>query len=297
MTSAARPFRFGINFFTLGDADEWRSRVRLAESLGYDVVMVPDHLGLPSPFPALVAAAAATERVRLGPFVLNTAFNNPTLLAREVHTVDQLTGGRLDLGLGTGYTRSEFDDAGITYESPGRRIDHLRATVDRLDELAADESFLPRPTQQPIPLLLAGNGNRMLRMAARRADIVGFTAATTDAQGRMTLEPESYLDERVAFVADAAGERAEDVELNLLIHAVVVSDDPAERVASWIKRLGLSVTPEEFVELPTTLVGTAEAIADRLLALRERTGISYVTVLEPALEQFAEVINLLRSAP
>lgn len=113
----ARPFRFGVNLLAPAPVDEWRAKCRRAEELGYDVILVPDHLGMPAPFPSLVAAAEVTERPRLGTFVLNAGFWNPTLLAREVATTDTLTGGRLELGLGTGYIRAEHDTAGL----PGAR--------------------------------------------------------------------------------------------------------------------------------------------------------------------------------
>lgn len=114
----ARPFRFGVNMLTPSGGPDWRTRCRRAEQLGYDVILVPDHLGLPAPFPALVAAAEATERPRVGTFVLNAAFWNPTLLAREAAGTDALTEGRLELGIGAGYVREEHDRAGIEFLSP-----------------------------------------------------------------------------------------------------------------------------------------------------------------------------------
>src|SRR5262245_21046633 len=127
-----RPFRFGVNLLTPASAGEWRAKCRRAEELGYDVILVPDHLGMPAPFPALVAAAGATERPRLGTFVLNAGFWNPTLLAREVATTNALTGGRLELGLGTGYVQAEHDRAGLPFGSPRERVDRLRRTVEEL---------------------------------------------------------------------------------------------------------------------------------------------------------------------
>lgn len=145
----SRPFRFGVNLMASAPADEWSAKCRRAEELGYDVILVPDHLGMPAPFPALVAAARATERPRLGTFVLNAGLWNPALLAREVATTDALTGGRLELGLGTGYVRAEHDAAGLPFGSPGERVDHLRRTVEELERLLADEEYQPRPVQRP----------------------------------------------------------------------------------------------------------------------------------------------------
>lgn len=141
------------------------------------MILVPDHLGMVAPFPALVAAAEATERPRLGTFVLNAGFWNPTLLAREVATTDALTGGRLELGLGTGYVRAEHDTAGLPYGSPRERVDHLLRTVEELDRLLGSAEQQPQPMQKRVPLLIGANGDRMLRLTAEHADIAAFTGA------------------------------------------------------------------------------------------------------------------------
>ncbi|MYR59881.1 TIGR03621 family F420-dependent LLM class oxidoreductase, partial [Streptomyces sp. SID625] len=167
-----RPFRFGVNLLDPASAGEWRAKCRRAEELGYDVILVPDHLGWVAPFPALVAAAEATERPRLGTFVLNAGFSNPALLAREVATTDALTDGRLELGLGTGYVREEHERAGLPWGTPGERVTHLRRTVEELDRLLGSPDHRPRAAQQPrVPLLIGANGDRMLRLAAEHADI------------------------------------------------------------------------------------------------------------------------------
>ncbi|WP_247602889.1 TIGR03621 family F420-dependent LLM class oxidoreductase [Gordonia paraffinivorans] len=176
MSLASRAFRFGVNMLAVGDITSWRDRVRRAGELGYDVLLVPDHLGIPSPWPALAVAAQASGRLRVGTFVLNAAFTNPALLARDAATVDQLSDGRVENGIGTGYAREEFESAGIDYLAPGRRVDHLAATVQKTRSLLSDPEFTPRPVQARIPLLLGGNGDRVLRLAAEHADVVGYTA-------------------------------------------------------------------------------------------------------------------------
>lgn len=170
------PFRFGSNFPKLGNGPSWTAKCVTAERLGYDVILVADHLGMPAPFPALVAAAGVTSRPRLGTLVLNAAFHRAALLAREVATTDQLVGGRLELGLGTGYVEAEFTAAGLPYGSGRARLDHLTATVDQLSELLGDPAHRPAPAHS-VPLLLGGNGNRMLRLATRAAGIISFTGA------------------------------------------------------------------------------------------------------------------------
>ncbi|MFI1869363.1 LLM class F420-dependent oxidoreductase [Streptomyces jumonjinensis] len=292
----SRPFRFSVNMLAPADGAQWREKCRRAEELGYDLIQVPDHLGMPAPFPALVAAASATERVRLGTLVLNAGFWNPALLAREIATVDGLTGGRLEVGLGTGYVREEHERAGIPFLSRGGRVDHLRRTVEELDRLLSDPSHLPQASQRPRPpLVIAGNGDRVLRLAVEYADTVAFTGARESADGLIPLSP-GELDERIAAYRALAGDRADELELNLLIQAPTVTDDPEAVVRELLARTpqlrGLTVA--RALELPVMAIGTAEVIADRLRALRERYGFTSFTVLDPCLESFAPVIALLR---
>ena len=290
-----RPFRFGVN---LTDPDvDWTSTCRRVEDLGYDVLLVPDHLGFPAPFPALVAAAAATERVRLGTFVLNAAFYNADVLARDVAATDALTGGRLELGLGAGYVKAEFDTAGIPFGSGGARLEHLATLTGRVQELLADPAHRPSPAQRPVPLLLGGHGDRMLRLAATTADIVGFTGMSSDAGGTLAVRPAAELDERAAFVRAAAGDRFEQLELNLLVQTVDTSaTSPEQGATALVEQYGVPIDPAVLVELPSFLFGPPEQIAEHLVAARARYGISYYTVLSPFMEPFAEVMKLLRGA-
>ncbi|MFJ6744104.1 LLM class F420-dependent oxidoreductase [Streptomyces sp. NPDC091279] len=279
-----RPFRFGVNLTVPAPAAAWRAKCRRAERLGYDVILVPDHLGMVAPFPALVAAAEATERPRVGTFVLNAGFWNPTLLAREVTTVDALTGGRLDLGLGTGYVAAEHDAAGLPFGSPRERVDHLTRTVEELGRLRGAE---PR-----VPLLIGGNGDRMLRLTAEHADIAAFTGAKSvpgDRTGKLTVITPDALDERVSRYRELATPRAEPAELNLLIQTVIESDDPESAVRPFVEQVP-GLTTEAALELPVLLVGTREEIVAQVLARRERYGFSYLTVLEPSMEAFAPVV-------
>lgn len=291
-----RPFRFGVNLLTPASADEWRAKCRRAEELGYDVILVPDHLGWVAPFPALVAAAGATERPRLGTFVLNAGFWNPALLAREVATTDALTGGRLELGLGTGYVQAEHDTAGLPFGSPGERVDHLAHTVAELERLLGSAEYQPRPAQSRVPLLIGGNGDRMLRLTAERADVAAFTAGRVVAgstTGKIApLTPEE-LDERVARYREFAAGRAEPAELNLLVQMVAVTEDPEAVIKPLLDRQP-QLTADGALALPIVLVGTLREIVARVRAQRERYGFSYLTVLEPYMEDFAQVIEELR---
>ncbi|WP_254390645.1 LLM class F420-dependent oxidoreductase [Streptomyces sp. AC550_RSS872] len=300
---------------TSAPADEWRAKCRRAEELGYDVILVPDHLGMPAPFPALVAAAEATQRPRLGTFVLNAGFWNPALLAREVATTDALTGGRLELGLGTGYVKAEHDTAGLPWLPPGERVDHLRHTIEELYRLLASEDLphsrirssggtpMPQQVQKPrVPLLVGGNGDRVLRLTAEHADIAAFTGARSvrgSSTGQLEVMLAGELEERVALyreLAAAAGREnpePEPAELNLLIQFVLDTDDREAAVQSLMERVPY-LTPDQVLELPIGLIGTVEEMAAQVLAQRERYGFTYLTVLEPSMEAFAPVMARLR---
>ncbi|MGW5427390.1 LLM class F420-dependent oxidoreductase [Streptomyces sp. NPDC004059] len=286
----SRPFRFGVNLLTPAPAEEWRAKCRRAEELGYDVILVPDHLGMPAPFPALVAAAEATRRPRLGTFVLNAGFYNPALLAREVATTDALTGGRLELGLGTGYVPAEHESAGLPYGSPGERVDHLRHTVAELGRLLGSGE-LPRSR---VPLLIGANGDRMLRLTAEHADIAAFTGARPgSAPGSLEPLTAEELDERVARYRGLAADRAQPAELNLLIQLVAVTDDPEPVLKPLLERQA-QLTLDAALALPIVLAGPLEELVARVRAQRERFGFSYLTVLEPYMEAFAPVMERLR---
>jgi probable F420-dependent oxidoreductase len=285
----SRPFRFGASLIDPAPAEEWRAKCRRVEELGYDVLLVPDHLGMPAPFPSLVAAAEATERPRLGTFVLNAAFWNPALLAREVATTDALTGGRLELGLGTGYVRAEHETAGLPWGSPGERVDHLRRTVEELERLLGSQELR-------VPVLIGANGDRMLALTVRHADIAAFTGGRSvpgSTTGQLAPISAGELDERVATYRKLAEGREEEAELNLLVQMVVVTNDREAAVRPLLDRVP-DLTLEQALELPILLVGTLEEIVAQVLAQRERYGFSYLTVLEPYMEAFAPVLAELR---
>ncbi|WP_328773128.1 LLM class F420-dependent oxidoreductase [Streptomyces sp. NBC_00286] len=289
-----RPFRFGVNLMQPATAEEWRAKCRRAEQLGYDVILVPDHLGMPAPFPSLVAAAEATERPRLGTFVLNAGFWNPALLAREVATTDALTGGRLELGLGTGYVAAEHESAGIPWGSPRERVDHLARTVEDLDRLLGSAEHQPQTVQKPrVPLLIGGNGDRMLRLAAEHADIAAFTGARSMPDGMLAAITAEELGERVTLYQELAAGRKEPAELNLLIQIVAITEDRSAAIQEWLPHVPY-LTEQQVLDLPIALLGTLDEIVDQVRAQRERYGFSYLTVLEPNMEVFGPVIEALR---
>jgi len=306
-----KPFRFGVNFRGAASSAELAERARKVESLGFSTLLVPDHLAdLYPPLVPLVAIAEATTTLRVGPFVLNNDFRHPVLLAREAATIDLLSEGRFELGIGAGHMQSEYEQAGLPFDPTPVRFERLGESVQIVKSLMAGETTTydgrhyqitahrsyPLPKQQPHPpILIGGNGKRLLSLAAREADIVGLTglgfpkgATQVDVAG---FKPES-VDERVAWIKAEAGDRFERLELNVLVQRVVITDNRtlvAEEMAShWP-----SLTVDDILNTPYALIGTVEEMAESLRASRERWGISYYVVHEPFLDAFAPVVAAL----
>jgi probable F420-dependent oxidoreductase len=306
-----RPFRFGVSVRHARSHAELVEKARKIEALGYDMLTVPDHLtDLIAPMPALVSAAEATQRLRVGTNVLNNDFRHPVLVAREAAAVDLLTDGRLQLGLGAGSIRSEYDQAGFGFDTGGARVARLAEAVAIIKGLLAGEqvSFTgrhyrvsghriePLPVQRPHPpILIGGNGRRLLALAAREADIVGLSGITFREGGAavdLSGWRVSEVDERVRLVRDAAGGRYAQLELSALVQRVVVTDDrrrEAEQLASRWPQL----SPEEILQSPYALIGTVDQLTEDLRARGERWGISSYMIFEADMDAFAPVIARL----
>lgn len=311
--SKHRPFRFGVSVGRVRSKEKWVATARKAESLGYSTLLMPDHFGNQlAPFAALMAAAEATQKIRIGSLVFDNDFRHPVVLAKEVATLDLLSGGRFELGLGAGWQRAEYEQAGIPYESAGVRISRMEEALRIIKGLFADGplSFLgnyytvtdleghPKPVQQPHPpILIGGGGKRLLTIAAREATIVGFTPRfRADGSGSELTDaaPDALL-EKLGWVRQAAGNRFDELELNTLVAEVMVTED-REQVAQFIAATmapNMGVTVEQVLQVPYVLVGTVDEICDDLLTRRERYGISYITVFEKDLETLAPVIERL----
>jgi probable F420-dependent oxidoreductase len=318
-----REFRFSFNIFGITSRRAFVDECREAEQYGYDTVFAADHLGMPAPFPLLVAAAEATYRLRVGTLVLNAGFWNPALLAREIATTDILTDGRLEVGLGSGHMKWEFDEAGIGWQGPTLRAAALERMIGELQryfstdppELRAGRSA-PKPVQRVgfggfgPPLLVGGTGDAVLRIAAEHAQIVGAAGAQQvkgQPPGTLRLATAAEADERVSFARACAGSRADEIEWHLLAQSVVITDDRREAAEklmadnrSHYEALGATdeqamLTVEDLLETPFLLLGTADEIAGQLRHSRERWGYSYVTVHEPYMREFAPVIERLRA--
>jgi len=285
-------FEFGVSLRHSSDSADWVRKCRRAEELGYDHLTVPDHLGKNrlSPFPALTAAAAVTERVKVGTLVSNVPFYNLALFARDVATTNNLTGGRLELGLGSGHMKHEFDDAGLPWRKAADRITYLTEGLAELRTRLEDEGGMPA-------LLIAGNSDGVLKLAAEQADIAGFAGLRQERgrpPGTFVLDNADALAERVEYFRSLAGDR--DILYNMLVQRVVVTEDRRAAAEEWhAETEERSVANfEELFEAPQLLFGTVDEIVQQLVARRERYGFSYFTVFEGMMEEFAPVVAELR---
>jgi probable F420-dependent oxidoreductase len=308
--SNPRLFRFGVQEHRASSAKEWKEKAMRAESLGYAAVYLPDHFGDQlGPIAALMAAANATTRLRVGALVFDNDYRHPVILAKEAATLDLLSDGRLDLGLGAGWMASDYEQAGIPYDRPGMRIERLEEGLQIVKGLMAGGSFSftgkhyqikemegsPLPVQKPHPpILLGGGARRMLSLAAREADIVNVNFNLADGRVSRTLVRSGLADatdEKMAWIKDAAGDRLEDIELSITVFLANITDD-RESVAGPLAA-GLGAEASEVFEMPHFLIGTVDEVVDQLRQRRDRYGISYVIVPGEIVEAFAPVVELL----
>lgn len=321
--SAPRKFRFAAG--GEGNAEEGGARrfialAQRAEELGYDSFMIPDHLGNQvGPIAALGALAVATDKIRLGTAVLANGFRHPAVLAKDAATIDVLSGGRLELGIGAGWMKEEFDKGGIAYERPGVRIKKLEESLQILDTLLRGRECTfegeyyqirglkgsPRPRQGPRPpIAVGGGGPKMLALAAKYADIISV-ATPTSKEGKLLLSGITMdkTRERVEVIRKAAGDRFDDIELNWTITMIIVTDDreqTAEMALAALDRgfppnieVDTKLTVEEILESPYLAIGSVEEIADQIRNVRAKTTMSYVGVFPTQMDAFAPIIPLL----
>jgi probable F420-dependent oxidoreductase len=302
-----RPFRFGVSGQRTTRA-EWQELARKASDLGYSTLLLPDHFGPQfSPLPALQAAAEAAPRLRVGTIVLDNDFRHPAMLAKDAATLDVMTDGRFELGIGAGWMAADYQKTGIPFDPPGVRVERLAEAVQIIKGFfdggpvtfkgkhyqVENLEGMPRPIQQPrIPIMIAGSRPRMLRLAAREADIVGLEDHQFAArvQGDAEVQP-ARIAEQVGVVREAAGSRFSDLELSLVVARLEVTDSPedaADRLAAQMQ-----VSPDLVRTSASFLVGGVESMVERLQAQREQLGVSYVIVFAGVMDDFAPVVARL----
>jgi len=291
-------------------APSWAALARRCEDLGYSTLTIADHLDHQlAPVPALVAAADATTALRVGALVFCNDYRHPVVLAKDAATIDVLSGGRLELGVGAGWMTTDYEQAGIPLDRAGIRIERLAEAIIVLKGLFAagpmtfaGEHYrisgldgLPKPVQRPHPpILIGGGGRRILELAAREADIIGLNidlrSGRIDASAGPNATGEA-TDEKLAWIRAAAGDRIDAIELQVRIHIAAVTDDRA--ALAELLAPGLGLTPEQSLQSPHALAGTVEQIADDLVARRERWGISAIGISIDAMDAFAPVVARL----
>ena len=302
------PFRFGAKSTKAGSAKEWTDIVRRVEDLGYDSFQMDDHFGSQLGLvPALMAAASATSKILVGPHVAGVDFRNPVLFAKECATIDLLSDGRFTLGIGAGWSKSDYAVAGIHQDDAVTRIARLSEAVTIMRGLWGRDSFsfdgqhyqvaevngMPKPVSD-IPVMIGGGGPKILSLAAQQADIVGINPKIVD----RSINPESMrtaaadaVDQKVAWVREAAGDRFDQLELQMQIFKTVVTDDHTGVVEQLAGGLGLP--PDIVATAPFFQVGTVEQITENLLAIRERWGISSILFQADGIEPMAPVVAQL----
>jgi probable F420-dependent oxidoreductase len=310
--AATRPFRFGIQASAAADRASWVDLARKVEDLGYARLTVADHLDDQfATTPALMAAAAATTTVRIGALVYANDYHHPVVLAKEAATLDVLSDGRLDLGLGAGWLPGDYAQAGIPFDPPGVRIARLREAIAVVKGMFADGPFhfagehyridgmdgTPTPVQRPHPpLLIGGGGRRILTLAAQEADLVGLNVDMSSGAIGAASGPSATAEateQKIAWIRDAAGERFDELELQVRIHLAMITEDRAGVAEALSPAFGL--TPAQGLETPHALAGTVSQIVETCLERRERFGISAIGLSVDALDAFAPVVAQLSS--
>ena len=289
---------------------------RRVEDLAFDTLTISDHIGSPAGAraaiaPALVLAAEATSKLRVGSFVYDNDFRHPALLAQEVATIDLLTEGRFEFGIGAGWLKSEYDAAGLRFDPGGTRVERLTEAVQLIKQLLTGEpvTFSGRhyqvkaltagfkTVQQPYPrLTIGGGGRRLITLAAREANVVSLMPRSRPDGSGLDLADatEAAFAEKRSWIEEAAGGRVEALELNTLVQAVIVTDDrdgAARRLAAKWKQPGEELLLEQLLASPLVLIGSVEEIATTLERRREELGISSITVFERDLDSFTRVME------
>jgi probable F420-dependent oxidoreductase len=305
-----RPFRFAAQIAGAPTAKAWVERARQAEDLGYSSLTMPDHFGDQlAPVPALMAAADATTTLRIGTLVFDNDYKHPLVLAKEAATLDLLSDGRLELGLGAGWMKTDYEQSGITYDAPAVRVDRFEEALTVIKGVMADGPFSfagqhytisghdgsPKPIQRPHPpIIIGGGGKRVLSIAARHADIISVNPNLREGLGGAETAPNTVpamTTRKIEWIRAAAGDRFESIELNVLVGFCLVTDDAAKIAAGMAGAFGVSA--DQALHVPICLVGTIDWMVDELQRRREEWGFSYIGIDGGSWEALAPVVSRL----
>jgi probable F420-dependent oxidoreductase len=305
-----KPFRFGVQTSQIGSAADWRDFAKKLEDNGFSTLFMPDHFGEElAPMPAIAMAAAHTTSLRIGSLVFDNDYKHPAILAKEAATIDLLSDGRLELGVGAGWMITDYDQLGLPYDPPAVRVDRFEEALHIMKQCFTGEKFTyhgehyritdyasyPVPVQKPGPqLLIGGGGKRVLSIAAREADIVGINPnLRAGAIGRdATLDSlKEQTDLKVQWVREAAGARINDLEIQMRFFVTRVTPDRMSMAEALAPAFG--VEPEAALESGAVLVGSEDEIIDQLHRRRDEWGLSYVVVGAENVDEFAPIVAKL----
>lgn len=305
-----KPFRFGVQTRAASDGKAWRDQARRAEDLGYSTLWMPDHFGDQwGPIVGLTAAADATTTLRVGALVFDNDYRHPGMLAKEMATLDVVSDGRMEFGIGSGWMKSDYEEYGLEYDSPGVRIDRMIEGLAIIKQMwtegvanfegthyrYTEATSEPRPVQQPHPpVLIGGGGKRMLTYAAKEADIIGFntklTAGYVGPEAAAEATAEKFA-ERVEWVKQAAGDRLDSLEFQCWCGFSFVGQD-RQQIAEMMAPM-FNLSPEDALRVPIVMAGSVDEIVETLQERREEYGFSYWCVPGDALEAMAPVVAKL----
>jgi probable F420-dependent oxidoreductase len=306
--AAQRRFRFSTGAFPASSRSELIALARKIEDLGYDAAVMPDHFDnvLMTTALTLLSVAEATSKLRICSYVYDNDFRHPALLAKEVSTLDVLSDGRFEFGIGAGWYEPEYKMTGIPFDPPGVRVSRFIEALGIIKRLLSGEKVtfdgtyyhvtelenFPLPVQKPYPPLLIGGGSkRTLSLAAREADIVSLIPRAKDGGLDFSDGSIESTHQRVQWVREAAGERFDKLELNVLVWLVIVTDHRREKAEEYAAQWGL--TADLMLNSPHFLFGTVDQIVEDVQRWREQFGISYVTVFPEWMDAFAPVVARL----
>jgi probable F420-dependent oxidoreductase len=313
-----RPFRFGVHTSDAKTGDDWAGAARRYETLGFSTLLLRDHFDQQlAPIVAMTAAACATQTLRVGCLVFANDYRHPLVLAKELTTLDRLSGGRVEIGLGAGWMASDYLQAGISFDAPRDRVSRLEEAVrvmkaffagDPVDfaghyyTVAKDEMYPPTVQQPRPPILLVAGGPRMTRFAAAEADIVAINPATksNEAWAEQNLADASAdaVDRKLKTIREAAGDRYQDIELQIVVPFVVPTDDRDATARAIADSLpsddpSLDLSAETVLASPYVLIGTEDQICDTLVERRERWGLSYYVFNDDSIDAVAPIVARL----
>jgi len=315
------PFRFAVQATNAAGGREWRDTVRKVEDLGYSTLFLADHYLGPgpaqraartprqdlAPIAAMAAAAACSDNLRIGCRVFCIDYHVPAVLAKEAATLDLLSDGRLEMGIGAGWSEVEYTAMGLNFDRPGQRIAKLAEVVSLIkahwqgEELDYSGDFVqvhgyagrPRPVQRPHPpIMIGGGGQRILSFAGGEADIVSMSSVPFVQRDADGLDPQTVAQRRIGFVRAAAGARFGRLDVESSPYFTEITDHPAAALAAVAESTGIS--PDLLRNHPNVLIGSPESIVELLCSRRETLGVNYVTVQQSQIESFAPVVAVLR---